>query len=186
MSRCKDVVQLTWKKWLWIYDVIYGARFFCSSVYWRSLCFNLMNASNLQFHPLFNKNLAFHVQVSYSLSITRESDTLIIILWISQYSQTILLIQIPIKMLWRVILILCLLRTTSPKKNTCSFGKCPNWGWPSFGQLLTVILPTINVCYNNCEVVEPISPSETSLITKANFCYQNYWTITKQKWHIVV
>ena len=145
-----------------------------------------MNASNLQFRLLFNKNLAFHVQVSYSLSITRESDTLIIILWISQYSQTILLIQIPIKMHWRVILILCLLRTTSPKKNTCSFGNCPNWGWPSFWQLLTVILPTINVCYNNCEVVEPISPSETSLMTRANFCYQNYWLITTHKWHFVI
>ena len=86
------------------------------SVYWRSLCFDLMNERSLQFHLLFSKNLAFHVQVSYSLSITRESDTLIIILWISQYSQTILLIQIPIKMHWRVILILCLLRRTSPKK----------------------------------------------------------------------
>ena len=43
-----------------------------------------------------------------------------------------------------------------------------------FGHLLTVNFPTINVFYHNYEVFESMLPLETSLMTRANFCYQNY------------
>ena len=79
------------------------------SIYLESLHSNLMKTSNLQLQAFHKMSLAFHVLVSYSLSATQDSDTLIIILWITQSSQTTLLIQITIYMHCPVVLMLYLL-----------------------------------------------------------------------------
>ena len=79
------------------------------SIYLESFHSILMKTSNLQLQAFHKMSLAFHVLVWYSLSATQDSDTLIIILWITQSSQTTLLIQITIYMHCPVVLMLYLL-----------------------------------------------------------------------------